>query len=292
MTKKNNKIDKITTKICKDCGIEKDLIYFKVNKKTKDGHVSVCKDCMNKKIIITRNNNNHTYYYVYRFLDKDDNIIYVGKTTNIYQRIFVHISKSISFYHNENQSLMYPNVYKIEYCQVPSDYHMNIYEMHYICKYNPPFNTNYKTNNKQLFNLPELSWKLYIFNSFVKDYIEFFYKINDKKDINVKDELNNNINFYNEWVDVYFKTHYTHRQFNPESYFYDDFYDDNDEIIIDDDLDYCKYNCDDCDEDISENCCKKVTWRDVYNQKVTESKLMLIKEDIFIDKTTTSEVCI
>jgi len=268
LQKKNNKI---TSKICKDCGIEKDLINFKVNKKTQDGHVSVCKDCMNKKFIKTWENNDHIYYYVYRFLDKDDNIIYVGKTTNIHQRIFGHISKAISINKNENQLLMYPNVYKIEYCQVLSDYHMNIYEMHYICKYNPAFNINYKTNNQKLFDLPELDWKLYIFNLFIKDRIEFYYRITDDKNINVKDKLKNDIDFYNQWIEVYFKTNFIHRQFNPDLYYY---YEDEEETVDEDDLDYCKFNCDNCNVYEDENiiCNKKVTWREVYNQKIIDCK--------------------
>lgn len=277
MGKKLNQSKKTKkTKKCKECGETKNVNEFKRNSSTKDGYISVCNSCLNKKIINTRNTKDYKHFYIYRFLDKDNNIIYVGKTNNIYSRIYGHINIANSLNQNENQFLMYQNIYRIEYSEVKSDYHMNIYEIHYICKYNPPFNDNYKSSNTDLFDLPDdLIWKPFIFKSYL-DNIQFHYSIKYGKDaINVKNELKINQDFYNEIINSYINSYFTYFQFNQDQDLYSDIINEKEEnVLIDDELDYCKiHNCNIENDDECENCKDKITWRDYYNDKIKESKL-------------------
>lgn len=69
-------------------------------------------------------------YCVYRFLDKDDNILYVGKTSNIYTRMEQHfISKSTL------QPYVYDKVVKIEYINCKDEQDMTEKEKYFISKY-------------------------------------------------------------------------------------------------------------------------------------------------------------
>lgn len=148
-------------------------------------------------------------FYVYRFLDRNNNIIYVGKTTNIDKRISSHLvnARQINY-----KYIHYDDVYKIEYTEVPSEYHMNIYEIHYICKYKPIYNKQYKVNNVDLFDLPELDWKLYILKSFMGNCLVNFIAIHgDTKDF--YSELQNNKKFYNEII-KYYLSNVLHREFS------------------------------------------------------------------------------
>jgi predicted GIY-YIG superfamily endonuclease len=107
--------------------------------------------------------NKKNKYYIYKFLDINDNVIYVGQTTNMEKRMYQHKK------YNYRNFELYSNIYKIRYAEVESDYHMNIYEIHYICKYNSKYNTEFKTNNKRLFDIPEVEWKLYILKKFIEN---------------------------------------------------------------------------------------------------------------------------
>ena len=71
------------TKKCKICGERKDISLFKTNKKTKDGVISICKECSNLKRNENKDNIKHDNFYLYKLLDKDNTVLYVGKTTNI-----------------------------------------------------------------------------------------------------------------------------------------------------------------------------------------------------------------
>jgi len=262
------------TKKCIECKERKPIINFKKNNRTKDGYISVCSDCINKKSIKTRNAKDYNRFYIYRFLDKDNNIIYVGKTVDIHSRIYSHIKKARSLDTTENEFLKYTNTYKIEYSEVESDYHMNIYEIHYICKYNPPFNESYKSNNMNLFDLPELNWKLYVLDSYKENCrLHFVLKYGKEKDF--YSELKINKEFYNDLIDYYISSNILHKKFNydpPEIMYLDDEFEENDI------LECCKNNCF-CDEDDDEckRCKDKITWREYYNNKIKEAKNKFVK---------------
>lgn len=134
-----------------------------MNRRCKDGRTDVCKSCINKKRkeSLKFKNNDNKKYYIYKFLNENNEVIYVGQTIDMNKRMYQHKT-----YNYKNYDL-YNDVYKIRYAEVESDYHMNIYEIHYICKYNPKYNIQFKTNNKKLFNLPEVNWEQFV----LKDYI-------------------------------------------------------------------------------------------------------------------------
>jgi hypothetical protein len=116
---------------------------------------------------------------------------------------------------------LYSNIYKIRYVEVESDYHMNIYEIHYICKYDPKYNIQFKTNNKKLFDLPEVNWKQFV----LKDYISIIkesHRLRTGEEI--KDIIHNN--YYKESLKYYEKLrdtgdddfkyiNYINKYFNP-----------------------------------------------------------------------------
>lgn len=94
-------------------------------------------------------------YYVYRFLDKSKNIIYVGKSKQELEKRFMG--------HKHLPDECYSSVYKIEYISCIAETDMNIKEIYYINKFK---------SEKGYFNLLDLSdmpqniefddkWKLY-----------------------------------------------------------------------------------------------------------------------------------
>ncbi len=75
-------------------------------------------------------------YYVYRFLDESDNIIYVGKSKQSLEQRFRG--------HGHLPKQCYDLVYKIEFIECPTESDMSIKEIYYINKYH---------NNKNFFNI-------------------------------------------------------------------------------------------------------------------------------------------
>lgn len=93
---------------------------------------------------------NEKNYYVYRFKDKNDNIIYVGRTINLENRFKQH-------------EHLTDIVKKIEYIECPTETDMVIKEIYYINLY---FNEN-STNIKDVYDKPtdygfKDEWKEYI----------------------------------------------------------------------------------------------------------------------------------
>ena len=69
-------------------------------------------------------------YYIYKHLDNDNNIIYIGQTVDMKSRQYTH--KFSSEWKKE--------ISKIEYAEVTDNLLMDIYERYYISKYTPKFN--------------------------------------------------------------------------------------------------------------------------------------------------------
>lgn len=93
-------------------------------------------------------------YYVYRFTDTCDEIIYVGRTNNIKNRINGHMKNG----HLPKEC--YDNVKKIEYIKLSGYADMCMYEIYYINKYIPKYNKiNKKEEDKgNEVELKELEW--------------------------------------------------------------------------------------------------------------------------------------
>lgn len=98
-------------------------------------------------------------YYVYRFLNKYEEVIYVGRTNNISNRIKQHLSSG------HLPSDCYSLINKIEYIELETFTDILIYEIYYINKYLPIYNTRDKDELRKetTITLPEKQWKEYIY---------------------------------------------------------------------------------------------------------------------------------
>lgn len=129
-------------KKCTCCNIEKPLDQFgKRNRKFPNGKIKVeyltqCKKCVNKKSKeYYREKIKYSVNVIYRFLDKEKNILYVGKTQSLPRRIMRHISNST---HLPKECL--DLIDKIEFMVVKSTVLMDIKELYYINLYKPKYN--------------------------------------------------------------------------------------------------------------------------------------------------------
>ncbi|WP_442637790.1 nucleotide excision repair endonuclease [Rossellomorea marisflavi] len=75
-------------------------------------------------------------YYVYRFVDKNHRIIYVGRTNDLFTRMSTHFGKN-----GHLPKACYEQVHRIDYLQVETKNDMKIKELYYISRYRPLFNT-------------------------------------------------------------------------------------------------------------------------------------------------------
>lgn len=74
-------------------------------------------------------------YFVYRFIDIEDNIIYVGKTKNMRTRMYTHFNRG----HLPKEC--YGSVEKVEMIELNNKLDMDIKEIYYIDLYKPKYNT-------------------------------------------------------------------------------------------------------------------------------------------------------
>lgn len=98
--------------------------------------------------------------YVYRFVDDNNNTLYVGKTVNLYNRMKKHWSNTSHLTQNGKGDL-YDKVQRIEYISCKSEVEALHKELDYINYYKPRYNTEGKT--KEFVNPPEdiNKWKVY-----------------------------------------------------------------------------------------------------------------------------------
>lgn len=97
------------------------------------------------KVFIQRNENKDDKYYskwntfaVYFMYDKNNEIVYIGRTRNLYNRMYTHFTPSIV--KNEQWK---KNVYFIKYFEYEDFQDMCIMEEYYINKHKPSYNNNY-----------------------------------------------------------------------------------------------------------------------------------------------------
>ena len=93
--------------------------------------------------------------YVYRFLDSKGNIIYVGKTVNMDNRMQSHFTKG----HLPKEC--YNSVAKIEYQKYKTESDSLIMETYYITKYSPKFNKLQQSRDLPTIQFDEGSWRTY-----------------------------------------------------------------------------------------------------------------------------------
>lgn len=75
-------------------------------------------------------------YYVYRFLNQQHQVVYVGRTTKIMSRMNTHFSGS-----GHLSPECYEQVVRVDYLELKSNSDMKIKELYYLSKYKPAFNS-------------------------------------------------------------------------------------------------------------------------------------------------------
>ena len=94
--------------------------------------------------------------YIYRFIDSNGNIVYVGKTSQaLDKRIGQHFTRG----HLPKQC--YSSIARIEYQKYKTESDALIMETYYITKYNPKFNKLQKSRDLPTLELDINEWKLY-----------------------------------------------------------------------------------------------------------------------------------
>lgn len=99
--------------------------------------------------------------YVYRFINSDEKIIYVGKTNNLDRRYVQHFNKK-----GHLPSECYNSVWKIEYIKTDTELNALLLETYYINKYRPQYNKlnkTYKATSTENVNLKDINsnWRTY-----------------------------------------------------------------------------------------------------------------------------------
>ena len=167
-------------KKCTRCLKVKPLSEFGYrNRKTKEGVkpsiLSYCKQCnaeySRKRYMEMRTNN---LKCVYRFLNFDEEVIYVGKTERIEYRINSHISKN-----SHLPMKCYEEIYKIQFMTLSSTVLMDIKEMYYINLYKPKYNSDHLYNEEA-----------FIISDFSKDkWLDYSKEIVNKMATNKKNDV-------------------------------------------------------------------------------------------------------
>ena len=95
--------------------------------------------------------------YVYRFMSDKNQVLYVGKTVNMDQRMKHHFSKKSHLAHTD----LYTRVQRIEYMTCKDEFEALQKELLYINLYKPRYNSASKI--KQLIDAPPKTdkWKVY-----------------------------------------------------------------------------------------------------------------------------------
>jgi excinuclease UvrABC nuclease subunit len=92
--------------------------------------------------------------YVYKFIDNENNVIYVGRTENITRRITKeHFTKN-----GHLPKTCYDKCCRIEYAKVKSLNESRLYELYLISKYKPEYNSVFSEGGELTFELPSLEW--------------------------------------------------------------------------------------------------------------------------------------
>lgn len=147
--------------------------------------------------------------FLYEMFDKDLNIIYIGQTKNITQRINSH--KVLQGLDNinvrENSVLKEDAVKEVEYIRfalLPNKYWSNVYELTYISMFKPKFNTDLKYLSDSYLDLPKLTWYKYYSTSFYSRFIMEFGNIDLKY---LTDPIERSLKFTQYIKDNYRKLH-------------------------------------------------------------------------------------
>jgi len=146
---------------CPNCEIVKDEKMFRV---------SFCIECSNavdrNKYALVKEKRAEKYkkkrnaddYFVYKFVDDNNQIIYIGKTIRLLARMVQHFQTD-----SHLTDECYDNVKYVFYSLLKTNAEMDIYEIYLIDKYRPQYNQKsvYEQDEMSSIVLPELVWKEY-----------------------------------------------------------------------------------------------------------------------------------
>lgn len=119
--------------------------------------------------------------FVYRFLNEQNEIIYVGRTNNIHHRIgSQHFKK-----HGHLTDACYEECKYVDYAELVSENDSKIYEIYLIDKYSPKYNITLTTGGAVSLDLPELSW------------------VRTERDVPAKEVVTFNIDEFNEKLEFH-----------------------------------------------------------------------------------------
>jgi predicted GIY-YIG superfamily endonuclease len=93
--------------------------------------------------------------FLYKFLNSQNEIIYIGKTRRLKRRLKQEHFTSNGHLPHE----CYNEVTKIFYSELSNSDELSIYERYLINKYNPKYNDQYNNNSTFNFELPDIEWK-------------------------------------------------------------------------------------------------------------------------------------
>lgn len=99
-------------------------------------------------------------FYVYIFLDNENNILYIGKTFQLRQRMRQHFTEETVKLESWKSLVNKENIILL-FCQNASD--LDIYETYFINKYNPTYNKEKVFNAIPTFELPYIEPIIYNF---------------------------------------------------------------------------------------------------------------------------------
>lgn len=119
-------------------------------------------------------------YYVYKYINEKNEVLYVGQTIDLDRRFSEHKGR---IWDLEKSKILFAK------CQNEAD--MCIYEMYYINKLKSKYNTSLVYNVEPSFILPELEWQIYDKNHYEES--------KHQRDIKFKEELKNKFGI-NYWI--------------------------------------------------------------------------------------------
>lgn len=93
-------------------------------------------------------------YYLYRFLDDNKNVLYIGRTNNIYRRIVTEHFTTNTHLRNE----CYFQTKSVEFAEFDNESEQVAYEAILINKEKPRYNTQFKDSAQFYITLPKIEW--------------------------------------------------------------------------------------------------------------------------------------
>lgn len=125
-------------------------------------------------------------YYVYRFLNQNNETIYIGRTKNLKKRIEQEHFAS----HGHLPVECYKETKSVQYIKLTNQNEMIMYEIYLIDKYSPKYNIEHKQQEKCSFELPEKEWITYKNFNTKKEKLHNAKKYKNELD-NIKKEMEN-----------------------------------------------------------------------------------------------------